>query len=411
MSISPKSELTVLLWGDRWWLPGQKMPVPFGDLAEAADQLAAAWPEDVRNLRVVYQPDDFATVPVDCPNGNRATLALVLAEEHPALAHPGHVWAHEPILAHGERFNTLLHYETRPMLFALVHRLRELGFAVNAVFPMATWLNALPPELTETGALTVCALSPERFCLYRHSSDGVRAFRAGHGGDVLTAVARHLAGVPAQSNTEFVLYVTTDEKLVDQLAQRVPIDERHIVGVYSLGHALGRQTVIATRHSGQLLPPVPFVTPPQIVTLLSLALLFSTLTVGATPALAWWAGQRDQAEAEQECTRLRSELEPLRRNEKMLAEIRRQRAEWDATPLPIVELIGAIARGMPTCVMLTRLDIDRQGFECEGGVLLPLTEAQWTAWIDGLRRSRSWILSELPAGTPERTFTLKGRWP
>ena len=33
--------LMVLLWGDRWWLPRQKMPVPFAGMGQAAAMLAA----------------------------------------------------------------------------------------------------------------------------------------------------------------------------------------------------------------------------------------------------------------------------------------------------------------------------------------------------------------------------------
>ncbi len=94
--------ITVLLWGDRWWLPHHRLPVPFAEPGRAADMLASAWREPAKTIRLVYQPDDFATVAVDCPNGNRATLAMALAEEHPVVFHPGHVWGHEPILgAHG----------------------------------------------------------------------------------------------------------------------------------------------------------------------------------------------------------------------------------------------------------------------------------------------------------------------
>ena len=40
MCTSPHSEtMTILLWGDRWWISGQDEPVRFGELSSAASVL------------------------------------------------------------------------------------------------------------------------------------------------------------------------------------------------------------------------------------------------------------------------------------------------------------------------------------------------------------------------------------
>jgi hypothetical protein len=411
MSTSPKSEATVLLWGDRWWLPHHRLPVPFADLAQAADQLAAAWPETNRIMRLVFQPDDFATVPVECPNGNRATLTMALAEEHPVLLHPGHVWSHEPIMGLGEGFTTLLHYETKPILFALVHRLRECGFTITTVWPMATWLNALPPELSDSGAMTICAIHSDRFCLYRHSADGVRALRCGQGGDVLTAVAVHLGGLASQPEGEFVLYITTEEHLLERLAEKIPLESRHVVGAFAMWQALAKAAPLHPRHPAQLLPPVPLVTAPQLIKLIAAACLLLSAVLAAAPARALVAARSDRAAGEDEKRTLLAEIEPLRANEVGIRQLQAGMAELADDPLPWSAWLQALAKELPVQVVLTGLKADRFGFAVEGGVVGELPDAVWLNWRKAVQEPRAhWVWVGSPAGKPAAGLTLKGHW-
>ena len=263
---SLKSEAaTVLLWGDRWWLPRHQLPVPFAEPGQAAALLAAAWLGRTKRLRVIYQPDDFTTVPAACPNAGRTMLALALAEEFPVVTHPGLLWSHEPILAAGESFNTLLHHETRPALFGLVHQLQEHGFTVDSVWPLPTWLNALPPDLSDSGAMTLIAVSAERFCVYRHSPEGIRSVQTGQGADVLDQLAGILQAIFAKHPDEFVLYVTTDDGLIDALNQRLPLIGDRVVGHFSVWEALAKAAPISSRHPAQLLPPGTALLPARAV--------------------------------------------------------------------------------------------------------------------------------------------------
>ncbi len=411
MSTSPKSESTVLLWGDRWWLPHHRLPVPFSDLAQAADQLAAAWPEPNRTLRLIFQPDDFATVPVACPNGNRATLAAALAEEHPALLHPGHVWSHEPIMALGDGFTTLLHYETKPLLFALVHRLRECGFTITTVWPMAAWLNALPPELSDSGAMTICALHSDRFCLYRHSADGVRAVRSGQGGDVITAVAVHLGALAAQAEAEFVLYITTEEALIERLGEKIPLEARHVVGSFAMWQALAKAAPLSVRHPAQLLPPVPFVSPPQLIRLIAAACLLTSAILAAGPVRAVLAAQADRAADDIEKRSLRAEIEPLQANEAEIRRLQAGMAELAEDSLPLAEWLQALAQNLPAQVVLTGLHADRRGFRVDGGIVGELSGADWLRWRQALaERHPHWSWPELPDAKPTAVLALKGHW-
>lgn len=401
--------ITVLLWGDRWWLPHHRLPVPFAEPGQAANMLASAWRATDRNIRLVYQPDDFATVAVECPNGNRATLAMALGEEHPVVHHPGHVWSHEPIMGQQGSFNTLLHYETKPALFALVQQLQDRGFTVTSVWPMPTWLNALPPELSESGAMTICAIEPDRFCLYRHSGDGTRAVRAGRQGDVLTAVAAHLQGVSTKADTEFVLYITTDDALVEKLHERVPVTATQVVGVFTVWEALAKQTPFNPRHPAQLLPPVPRVTAPQLVMLATVLCILGVAGLGGLFGRDWLAARAGRVAAETQKQSLHQEIEHLHLNEQEIARLRIEQSSRAPDPVAWLDLLQALPRRLPAGICLTRLHANRQGFELQGGVAGPLSETEWRSWQEQLAGTR-WTFANASPGTPTADFTLRGLW-
>src|SRR5690242_11267239 len=106
MSTSATSEHTILLWENRWWLPGRALPVTFTNGAQAVGALSAAWPEYRRVVRLIYEPTGIATATAECPQADRATLAQALGEQFPALVSPELAWSHEPILTHSGGHST-----------------------------------------------------------------------------------------------------------------------------------------------------------------------------------------------------------------------------------------------------------------------------------------------------------------
>jgi hypothetical protein len=140
-------------------------------VGELVAALAADGP---RRLRLIYQPDGFTSVVTPCPQAGRRTLALALQEQHPGLATDEIAWSHDPILPLGGSFTTVLHYEPSPWLFALLEQLGSAGIVVEEVWPLPTWLQALPDEWSDTGALTVLAVAGDRACAYHHPATGAR---------------------------------------------------------------------------------------------------------------------------------------------------------------------------------------------------------------------------------------------
>lgn len=398
---------TVLLWGDRWWLPHHPLPVPFADQGQAAAMLAAAWPAKGRTIRLIYQPGDFVTVPVACPNGNRATLAAALAEEHPVVLHPGHVWSYEPIMGAAEGFNTLLHYEARPALFALVQQLEEHGFTVASAWPLSTWLTALPPELSDSGAMTLVALHRDRYCIYRHSPEGVRSVRTGHGESVLAAVAERLQPVFANSAGEFVLFVTTEDAFIDALNEKLTPAANQMVGLFMVWEALAKAAPLPSRHPAQLLPDVPRISATRAITLGSVLCLLAACASLSLQARDYLAAQKDTtARAEQTAT-LRTEVAHLRENASEITALRASVNEAGRR-MPIGALLHEIS-ALPLEIALASLQVTADGFVLAGGVV-PGGGGAATAWTTRLGRAGlPWQLVPQPS-LPDGVLRLAGKF-
>lgn len=392
---------TVLLWGDRWWLPRQKMPVPFPVMGQAAAMLAAAWPEKNRRLRVIYQPEDFVTVPAMCPNTSRATLALALAEEHPAVGHPGLVWAYEPILSTGESFSTLLHHETRPALFALVQQLEEEGFAVDSVWPLPTWLTALPPDLTDSGAITIFALHTDRFCLYRHSAAGVRSVQRGQGNGASEALISILRPIVAENPAEFILCVATDDALIATLEERMALKTDHIVGIFTLQEALAKPAPLPVKHPAQLLPPVPRFTAHRVVTAITLLLFLAVLTGAAGYGRAWARARTDEAARVVARQDLQGEVAHLRANRAEIASLRAEIAALGQRSPRVSEFLRKVATTIPPEVVVTTLQVTADAFTA-GGWAKPGAAEPWAQQFGPETRC---------AVRPDGAFTLRGASP
>lgn len=409
MSTSPKSEPTILLWGDRWWLPYHRLAVPFPNLGQAADMLAAAWPEKIRIIRLVYQPDDFTTVAVPCPKGNRATLTMALAEDHPVLIHPGHVWSHEPILGRDDGYNTLLHYETRPALYSLVQQLEEHGFTVASVWPLATWLNALPPDLSISGAMTVAAVTNDRYCLYRHSAEGVRSVHTGRGDDALSAAAARLRDGAAKNPDEFVLLVASDDDLIDSLHEQVTFAPHQVVGILTAREALAKPAIMPEKHPAQLLPPIPRINALRVVMTVTMLCLALALVGAAKLGHDYRNLLMEESSREARRQSLRSEVSHLRANAAEITALRAGLADRPGRP-PVGRLLGQLASTIPPGIVLGSLHVTTNGFTLTGYLAADAPATGWTAWTTRLTNAGIRLHTPSKPGATG-SFTLRGEFP
>lgn len=364
----PSDPRTVLLWGSRWWLAGTGESIAFADRTQAAEVLATHFadePKPVR-LRLIYQPDSLVSTTVACPQGDRKILAAALAAEFPKLNDGAHAWSHEPVLANGEGYSTVLHHETEPELIALATQLAQLGMAVDSAWPLATFLNALPEEWTDSGAITIVALESERALAYRHPKSGGRCVRYWHGDSTLVEVGQWLGALFAEDAEEPVLIVSTDNETGARLESYLG-DELPNLEWLRLAEALGRRVVLPRYHPAQLLPREPWFTAERAVIAASIALLLAGSWAGYTLAHDWLVARNEAGLRAARVSTLRSELAHLRENAAEIAALRSLLDGGAAGP-PCGAFLQRLSRTTPPDITLSSLKIKGHELELAGWV-------------------------------------------
>ena len=397
MSTSPTFERTALLWGHHWWLAGRAEPLAFENLSHAAEVLVShltSEPHPMR-LRLIYQPETLITVAVACPRGPRAALQKALAFEHPAIAQPGHAWSHEPILQLGDGFGTYLHYEQEPELFLLVGRLAQRGINVTTVWPLTTYLHALPAEWSDSGAVLVVAANIAAAIAYHHPANGSRTLKDWQGDTAAAEADAWLRQEMADNPRDPALMLITAEP-------EAPVEG---VKYLPLTDALAIPVILPRTHPAQLLPATPFLTPQRAAMAASILLLLAGGWSGAAYArefTAWTEGQRT---ATHEKSTLRAEIEHYRINAAEIVSLRAKLAGPGSSP-PVGELLDAVCGALPPQLALDQIHIAQGRFTLSGHVA-PGATAAWEQWRNRLGGKR-WTV--LPATAPRDTgaFTVNG---
>ncbi len=396
---------TVMLWGNRWWLPHRSSPVVFADLSAAADALAAAWSGDDRTIRLVFQPNALESTLVSCPHGNRATLTLALAEQHPALGDPRRAWSHEPILPAGDGFTTLLHYETEPGLFDLIARLQERGFILTAVWPMVTWLNALPTDLAESGSTTIAAIADDRVCLYCDSIDGSRGAFIWNDPQRLQRLEAFIKQRVETDRGSRVLLVIADETILPSIAS-LPCSDR--VQILALVDALHSLASLPVRHPAQLLAVPARWTAPRVMVAASVALLLASTALGARLAYDYSVMRADATALQRQTQALRTEVARLGANAAEIADLRATLATAQPTP-PVTAFARKLSATIPSEIVLRSLRLTPESFTGTGWIsprASPATGQGWTARLG----AKPWQLSGPFEADSTGAFRLTGSW-
>ena len=404
MSTSPTSDPVALFWGNAWWLPGQNEPVPVTDPGQAAAVLAAAWPFGSRRLRLLYEPDGFRAEAADCPQANRATLGWALSDRFPELAEPELGWSHEPIRARGEGFVTLLHLETTPGLLHLVEALSDAGLTVTEAWPVPTWLQMLPSDLSDSGAFVGALLTRERVCLYHEAADGSRGIERWQGPDALDGCRTWLRErLIRQPETAVWLVLDHVESLTD-IDLSALLDQVSNPQVVPLEEALGLEAVFPYRHPAQLLPARSRFSRSALMSAASWALLQTALGWAGLTGWSWFHAQEAEAKNRPALAGLRAEVDHLRTN---ATEIARLRSAVEASKTVFAsDLLAELVHDLPPDMVFDRFEVGAFGFVVEGWT--PPDASVGPAWLEQLKAARpdwQWQFAPLSHGA----FRLEAR--
>lgn len=405
---------TVLLWGRAWWVDDAEGPLPFDDLSQAADVLAHHYRDGKTRLRIVYQPDHLETISIRCPNAGRTTLAMVLAADFPALEDPRCAWSYEPILPIGQEFSTVLHFEREPgALFALTNGLEKLGFAIESVWPLGTFIHALPKEWNTSGATNILALQPQYACAYHHPADGPRAIHVWRGENALAEVAEWLHTLLAKNPAEPLLIVAEDEE-TEALDAIVPFLESERINdsihFLQICEALDADAVLPRHHPAQLIPPAPLLSPRRAIIAASAAMLAVTALWSAVQVHDSLTRQAENAQREQKERTLRGEVVQLRANAHEIATLNADLVAM--APRAVGVMLQRLARTLPRGIALASLNVSASGFTLTGYVAPMAPPGIVAAWVEKFA-SAGGSLRFQPASplTPDGRFTLTAEFP
>lgn len=364
MSTSPTFDPVVLFWGQAWWLPGQSEPVPVADPGQAAAVLAAAWPCEDRRLRLLYEPDGFRAEAAECPQANRTTLGWALSDRFPELVEPERGWSHEPIRAHDGGFVTMLHLEAAPELFPLVEALAQAGLTVTAAWPVPTWLQMLPSDLSDTGAFVGALLSRDRVCLYYEAADGRREVKRWQGPEALEH-GRNWLGEHLAKHPDTPVWLVPDHcGLMADFDLPKASDEPETLTIVPVDEALAREAVFPSRHPAQLLPPVSRLSQGALLAVASWAVLVGAISWAALSGWTWFRAQRLDADQQPRLVALRTEVAHLEAN---AAEIARLQAAVETPPaIPASGLLVDLTQDLPSAIVFDRIEFDGSQLEVDG---------------------------------------------
>lgn len=396
MSTSPTFELTVLLWGDRWWVAGRSEPLEFQNLDHAVEVLAAHLIVEGQRVaaRLIYQPASFVSLAVSCPNGNRGTLQRALEIEHPALENPEVAWGYEPVLPIGEEYSTILHHEREPGLFALTGALQHRGIDVVAAWPLATFLHALPGDWSESGAVAVLAVASDRSLAYHHSGDGVREVKEWSGAGARTEALAWLAALSSAPDSKLVVGADGD-------AERESADWTHVV----FSRALAERVILPRLHPAQLIPPAVAAPAERVMMAAGFLMMLTGAWFVAGHARNYWAGHQRAAVQQSEIQSLTREVSLLKENEVEITRLQRTLAGL-GNGAPISELLDTVGRGLARTTAIDSIRATAERFELSGFVAAGASEP-FVAWQRNLAGGK-WQI-EPAAGVPGR-FTLRGEF-
>lgn len=392
---------TVLLWGQRLWLPGADTALAFASDQEAVELLVAHFAESPKpvRLRLVYQPDSLESDTVACPKGDRRTLAQSLAAEFPALAQPDHAWGHEPVLAAGDGFATVLHVETEPRLYALARQLAQRGLAVDSAWPLAAYLQSLPEEWSDSGAVAVIALADGQALAYAHPAHSGREIRQWRGE---TAIAEATGWIRSTLEQEQSVLLVTDgaPEAFTGIGRHPALECR------TLAETLGRSVVMPRYHPAQLLPRDPVMSAQRLALAASVLLLLTAAGLGGLYARDCFTAREEAQRRGAELTDLRAGIDHLRVNEAEIARLKQQ-VEAAAPGAPCEALLERIATTVPTEVVLTSFRLTGREWRATGWAKPGLALDPWQARL--AEAGDRWTAHAQIR--PDGSFTLNGSFP
>jgi hypothetical protein len=234
--------------------------------------------------------------------------------------------------------------------------------------------------------MTVAAVTNDRYCIYRHSADGVRSVHTGRGDAALLAVTTHLREGAAKNPDEFVLLVASDEDLAESLPEQVTFAPHQVVGIFTAREALAKPAIIPEKHPAQLLPPIPRINALRVVLAATILCLVFAVVGAAKLGRDYQDFAAEKYTRESRRQTLRSEVAHLKENAAEIATLRAGLASQTTRP-PVGRLLDQLASTLPPGIVLGSLQVTTSGFTVTGYLDPAAPATGWSDWTTRLRNA------------------------
>jgi hypothetical protein len=378
------------------------------DAGDVILRLLAAAPLKPAAVRLIYQPADLVSEPIDVPLAARGKINKTLTHDYPALAHNLAPWSCQALLPGDRGAQTLLNFEKSPKLAELLRKITTAGFTIDGVFPLLTLLELLPAAHT-TGRSVVIAHTDSHCLIYSREASGIRTTA------VFATEAEPLAldyfftsSVTANQPTPVVeiLYLAPQPwPFATYTAPAVP-------PAHKLDAFLQEAWRISPRDLSNFAPLSPYPSLDSLVLGLGCGLFIAALCIGIRQELNYRQSAADLSLKQTRHTELSKELTLRQEHAAGIKKADTILADLGATPPGLTDLLRTLEAKLPREITVTGLKIQERDFTLDFELHVASEQnGPFFSFVDAFATHPAWLLlTPKPTKAAAGAFTLTGRF-
>jgi len=377
------------------------------DAGDALLRLLSAAPLKPTAVRLIYQPADLVSEPVDVPLASRSKIKKTLAHDYPALFHNLAPWSCQTLLP-GDTLGaqTLLNFEKSPRLSGLLGKITAAGFALDGVFPLLTLLERLPAA--SAPARSVVIAHTESVCLiYTREASGIRTTASFY------SDAESL-GLDYFCNSSMAAGLSTPIVEIVYLAPHPWSFDTYTAPTIPTAHKLdaflAQAWQIPPADFSNFAPASPLPSPSKVAVGLGACLLACALFIAARHELIFRQRAADLSQKHKRHAELSAELAQRQERAAVIKKADTFLADVGSSPAGFSDLLRLLEAKLPREITLTGIKIQERDFTLDFTVHVSSEKnGPLFAFVDALASHPAWTLTTpKPASANAGAFSLSG---
>jgi hypothetical protein len=377
------------------------------DASEALLLQLRGCPSKPTAFRLIYQPHDLVSEPVEVPFASRRKIKNALAHDHPSLAHNLVPWSCQHLIPSDKQgAQTLLNYEKAPRLSSLLEKITAAGFAVDGVFPLLTLLERLPAAHSPARSLVIA--HTETHCLlYSREASGIRT-TAVYSEDAETLALDYFcnsslgAGQPAPA-VEILYLAPKPWPFATYTAPTVPT-------VHPLDSFLTEAWQIPTADLSNFAPGSKLPTLNSLSLGLAGCLCAAAVFIATQHEINFRQRAADLNQKQKRHSELSAELRTLQERAAVIKKAELLFSDIGSSPAGLVPLLRTLEAKIPREITLTGIKIQERDFSLDFTLHVSSEKnGPLFSFLDVLYSNSAWTLTTpKPASATAGTFSLFG---